>query len=102
MPSWSGHTNQYSKLKITITQGTEADNRPGHIRFCSLSQCSPGYFRYTPRFQSPVSERVSVGIAKWPEVLKNAYRCLKPGGYVELSELGSEFSSFLSQDNYSQ
>jgi ubiquinone/menaquinone biosynthesis C-methylase UbiE len=37
---------------------------------------------------------VAQGIAKWPEVLKDAYRCLKPGGYVELSELSSKFSSF--------
>jgi ubiquinone/menaquinone biosynthesis C-methylase UbiE len=32
------------------------------------------------------------GITKWPQVLAEAYRCLKPGGYIELSELGSKFS----------
>jgi ubiquinone/menaquinone biosynthesis C-methylase UbiE len=37
---------------------------------------------------------VAQGIAKWPDVLKDAYRCLTPGGYVELSELSSKFSSF--------
>jgi SAM-dependent methyltransferase len=42
---------------------------------------------------------VAQGIAKWPEVLKDAYRCLKPGGYVELSELSSEFSSSLSRES---
>jgi ubiquinone/menaquinone biosynthesis C-methylase UbiE len=42
---------------------------------------------------------VAQGIAKWPEVLKDAYRCLKPGGYVELSELSSKFPSSLSQGN---
>jgi hypothetical protein len=50
--------------------------------------------------QLKVSERVSAGIAKWPEVLKDAYRCLKPGGYVELSELSSKFSSSLSHGNH--
>jgi ubiquinone/menaquinone biosynthesis C-methylase UbiE len=30
------------------------------------------------------------GITNWPYVLSEAYRCLKPGGYVELSETGSK------------
>jgi hypothetical protein len=34
---------------------------------------------------------VAQGITKWPYVLAEAYRCLKPGGYVELSETGSTF-----------
>jgi ubiquinone/menaquinone biosynthesis C-methylase UbiE len=40
------------------------------------------------------------GITNWPYVLSEAYRCLKPGGYVELSEtsskLGEIFMSSLS------
>jgi ubiquinone/menaquinone biosynthesis C-methylase UbiE len=31
------------------------------------------------------------GITKWPQVLGDAYRCLKPGAYVELSETESKF-----------
>jgi ubiquinone/menaquinone biosynthesis C-methylase UbiE len=29
---------------------------------------------------------VAQGITKWPEVLTEAYRCLKPGAYIELTE----------------
>jgi ubiquinone/menaquinone biosynthesis C-methylase UbiE len=29
---------------------------------------------------------VAQGITKWPEVLGEAYRCMKPGAYVELTE----------------
>jgi ubiquinone/menaquinone biosynthesis C-methylase UbiE len=45
-----------------------------------------------PCFRLPVYKQVSVaGITKWPQVLKEAYRCVKPGGYVELSETSSKY-----------
>jgi SAM-dependent methyltransferase len=31
-------------------------------------------------------------IDDWPRMLRQAYRCLQPGGYVELAEIGGEFS----------
>jgi ubiquinone/menaquinone biosynthesis C-methylase UbiE len=34
---------------------------------------------------------VAQGITKWPQVLQEAYRCMKPGAYVELSEGDSKF-----------
>jgi ubiquinone/menaquinone biosynthesis C-methylase UbiE len=33
---------------------------------------------------------VAQGITKWPEVLKEAYRCMKPGAHVELTEYDSK------------
>jgi SAM-dependent methyltransferase len=38
---------------------------------------------------------VAQGITKWPQVLAEAYRCLKPGGYIELSEIDSNFVQVL-------
>jgi ubiquinone/menaquinone biosynthesis C-methylase UbiE len=35
------------------------------------------------------------GITKWPQVLGEAYRCLKPGAYVELAEGDSKFVDFV-------
>jgi hypothetical protein len=40
------------------------------------------------------SNRVTVGIAKWPHVLGEAYRCLKPGAYIELSEIDSKLGKY--------
>jgi ubiquinone/menaquinone biosynthesis C-methylase UbiE len=36
------------------------------------------------------------GITNWPFVLKEAHRCLKPGGYIELAETRGECSSIFS------
>jgi ubiquinone/menaquinone biosynthesis C-methylase UbiE len=33
---------------------------------------------------------VSQGISKWPEVLAEAYRCLRPGAHIELAEYDSK------------
>jgi 2-polyprenyl-3-methyl-5-hydroxy-6-metoxy-1,4-benzoquinol methylase len=35
---------------------------------------------------------VAQGITKWSQVLKAAYKCLKPGGHIELSDMSSKFS----------
>jgi hypothetical protein len=37
---------------------------------------------------------VAQGITKWPEVLTEAYRCMKPGGYIELTEYDSRLLQF--------
>jgi SAM-dependent methyltransferase len=34
---------------------------------------------------------VAQGIAKWSQVLSEAYRCTRPGGHIELSESHREF-----------
>jgi hypothetical protein len=95
MPSWSGHIHQYASLSL-IVQVPKTNTQPGYIRFHSISRCGSRYFSRSPCFQSAVSKRVSIGIAKWPEVLACAYRCLKPGGYVELAEIDRKFGNFLS------
>jgi ubiquinone/menaquinone biosynthesis C-methylase UbiE len=30
------------------------------------------------------------GVSKWPYVLSEAFRCLKPGGFIEMAETRSE------------
>jgi ubiquinone/menaquinone biosynthesis C-methylase UbiE len=37
---------------------------------------------------------VAQGITKWPEVLTEAYRCMKPGAYIELQETDSKLPQF--------
>jgi hypothetical protein len=72
-------------------QDTRTDEQLELLRFHSLSPLTSRFFFHT-HFVSPgtISKRVSTGITKWPEVLADAYRCLKPGAWVELSETGSK------------
>jgi hypothetical protein len=86
MPSWTGHIPQYVKNQTLLSK---ADNQTGFIRFHPLSQHEPRYIFHTqshslsaPKFLNELLE----GIAKWPEVLAEAYRCMRPGAYIELAE----------------
>jgi ubiquinone/menaquinone biosynthesis C-methylase UbiE len=38
---------------------------------------------------------VAQGITKWPEVLTEAYRCMKPGAYIELTEYDCKLLKFV-------
>jgi hypothetical protein len=101
MSSWSGRIPMYATVQNSIAQGTETDKRSGAFRFHSHARCGPRYFHRNPRnFLVPVPEQFYAGITKWSEVLADAYRCLKPGAYIELSEVGSKSFQFLPHGKY--
>jgi hypothetical protein len=83
-----------------LRHGIKTDKRSEPLRFHSHARCGPRYSLRNPSFRIPVSEQVSAGITKWQEVLSDAYRCLKPGAYIELSEVGSKSIPILYQRNY--
>jgi ubiquinone/menaquinone biosynthesis C-methylase UbiE len=71
MPSWSGCIGPYVKIEESLGQGTEL------IKI----QDSFDYIHF---------RNVAQGITRWPEVLAEAYRCMRPGAYVELAEYDSK------------
>jgi hypothetical protein len=42
-----------------------------------------------------LNEPLYLGITKWPQVLGEAFRCTKPGGYIELSESARMFGNYV-------
>jgi hypothetical protein len=73
MPSWNGHINQYMIVTRSFAQ-------------------KPLLRTIQDLFDLIHFRAVAQGItnSKWPQVLKEAYRCVKPGAYVELSESDSK------------
>jgi ubiquinone/menaquinone biosynthesis C-methylase UbiE len=68
MPSWSGHIHRYAAIEKPIQR---------RERKLTNNQDSFDFIHFRELVQ---------GITKWSQVPEEAYRCVKPGGYVELSE----------------
>jgi ubiquinone/menaquinone biosynthesis C-methylase UbiE len=80
MPSWSGHIHRYAEIEESVLE-KKLTNIQNFFDFIHL-------------------RAVAQGISKWPLVLAEAYRCLKPGGCIELSEIDSKFVLFLLSGNH--
>jgi ubiquinone/menaquinone biosynthesis C-methylase UbiE len=74
MPSWSGPIRKYAMK-----------NSLGQYKKLTTNQHAFDFIHF---------RAVAQGISKWPQVLEEAYRCLKPGAYVELSEIDSKYPNY--------
>lgn len=88
------HSYRYPEAKVIGTDISPIQPNwvPQNCRFV-VDDAEQTFSYKNDKFDLVHLRNLSQCIDDWDKLLAEVYRCTKPGGYAEMDEMGSEFSS---------